>query len=67
MPLMVLEPLIHSTTPLMNVPVPSVTISDGMRKYRMNAAFTTPTATPDSIATAIAALSDQPIAHSARR
>ena len=31
-PLTVIEPLTQSTMPLMNVPVPSVTISDGMRK-----------------------------------
>ena len=32
MPLTVFELLIHSTMPLMKVPVPSVTISEGMRK-----------------------------------
>ncbi len=46
MPLIVMESLIHRVKPCRKVPVPSVTMSEWMRKTVISSPLITPTASP---------------------
>ena len=60
MPLIVFDPLIHSTIPETNVLMPRVTIRLSISSRTTIAPFTSPTATPASTAARIASPIGQP-------